>query len=763
MIKIWSMKKNEDAAAKKKPKTSAAQLRVQKDITELDLPKTMELNFPNPEDTLNFTLSIKPDEAGMYKDAEFKFSFSINTNYPHEPPKVKCIPKIYHPNVDLEGNVCLNILREDWKPVLNLNSIMVGLQYLFLEPNADDPLNKGSLLYHSQCLGVDVYGISEAAEELRKNRDAFIANVKRSMQGRTINGALIWLIALVPRHSAPHSHKHHDRAELSATATSIASRPPSLFGIKPLLLHEYNTAGLKDMSSPHSPVSEHERRSTDSDKQPHQADGLHRSHHIDSGLDVSEDANQGKHEPIMPTPRMRSFRSYDRQESAKPSPSTVSIPISVTPEKEYTYAEESVGTSSPTPKPYTKPTVIPVSVALTVNTDVGPESGIESPSQTDSAAPKTPTPDSAPPRTPVPNEPATSGSSPQKPPKAHRYVKSAGPSMLEKLNLSVYLHINSDPDPTWLATRRATKKARAGATPVARERAVEDSLHIWKREVVPNWKEAIRKPYIRQMWWRGIPTRLRGEMWIKAIGNGLAISKDSYKRCLARANRALTSGSFPVETLAIIEEDIRVTLPGLHIFTPETGPLYSDLKDLLCAWVVSRSDEGLGYVKGVSSMAGMFLINMSSDDAFVCMRNLLERHCMRSFYGGPSAKDDIEAYYRIFDTLLADGVPKGLRPDLDVIILEGDSFLYRAALAIIAVIEPRLFFPDRKELMEVLRGENRAALEVAKRSGLQVDQSARYEQYGMNEEVLWAEIMGMDEWWKDSTWSRLIQRELPDV
>lgn len=52
--------------------------------------------------------------------------------------------QIYHPNLDLEGNVCLNILREDWKPVLNLNSVMVGLQYLFLEPNADDPLNKGT-------------------------------------------------------------------------------------------------------------------------------------------------------------------------------------------------------------------------------------------------------------------------------------------------------------------------------------------------------------------------------------------------------------------------------------------------------------------------------------------------------------------------------------------------------------------------------------------------------------------------------------------
>lgn len=55
------------------------------------------------------------------------------------------VKKIYHPNIDLEGNVCLNILREDWKPVLSLQSIVVGLQFLFLEPNPDDPLNKGKL------------------------------------------------------------------------------------------------------------------------------------------------------------------------------------------------------------------------------------------------------------------------------------------------------------------------------------------------------------------------------------------------------------------------------------------------------------------------------------------------------------------------------------------------------------------------------------------------------------------------------------------
>ncbi|ORX33929.1 ubiquitin-conjugating enzyme/RWD-like protein [Kockovaella imperatae] len=169
MIKIWSVKKNEEAAAKKKPKMTAAQLRVQKDLTELELPDTMKTHFPDPADVLNFTLTITPDE-GIYKGGQFNFTFAINPNYPHEPPKVRCTQKIYHPNLDLEGNVCLNILREDWKPVLNLSSVMVGLQYLFLEPNPDDPLNK------------------EAAEDLRRNRQSFISNVNTSMRGGSVKG-----------------------------------------------------------------------------------------------------------------------------------------------------------------------------------------------------------------------------------------------------------------------------------------------------------------------------------------------------------------------------------------------------------------------------------------------------------------------------------------------------------------------------------------------------------------------------------------------
>lgn len=150
-------------------RVSAAQLRLQKDLTELDLPKSIKVNFTNPSNIFNFVLSIVPQE-GFYKMGLFKFTVEINENFPIDPPKIRCMQKIYHPNIDLDGNICLNILREDWSPVLNLNSVIIGLNFLFLEPNPNDPLNK------------------EAANVLAKNKNIFASNVKVAMRGGSVDG-----------------------------------------------------------------------------------------------------------------------------------------------------------------------------------------------------------------------------------------------------------------------------------------------------------------------------------------------------------------------------------------------------------------------------------------------------------------------------------------------------------------------------------------------------------------------------------------------
>ena len=61
------------------------------------------LLFTDPDDLLNFRLIIAPDE-GFYRNGRFSFNFKIGPSYPHEPPKVKCVTKIYHPNIDLGKN-----------------------------------------------------------------------------------------------------------------------------------------------------------------------------------------------------------------------------------------------------------------------------------------------------------------------------------------------------------------------------------------------------------------------------------------------------------------------------------------------------------------------------------------------------------------------------------------------------------------------------------------------------------------------------------
>eukprot|EP00236_Picocystis_salinarum_P005309 CAMPEP_0113925870 /NCGR_PEP_ID=MMETSP1159-20121227/3445_1 /TAXON_ID=88271 /ORGANISM="Picocystis salinarum" /LENGTH=182 /DNA_ID=CAMNT_0000926211 /DNA_START=168 /DNA_END=716 /DNA_ORIENTATION=- /assembly_acc=CAM_ASM_000767 len=170
MIKLFSVKEKQRKEAEASDgnavqKQSAGELRLQKDISELNLPKTVSIVFPDGRDKLlNFQIHIQPDE-GYYRGGNFVFSFAVPSVYPHEAPKVKCLTKVYHPNIDLEGNVCLNILREDWKPVLSINSIVYGLQYLFLDPNPEDPLNQ------------------DAAKVLRDNPRTFEINVRKSMQG----------------------------------------------------------------------------------------------------------------------------------------------------------------------------------------------------------------------------------------------------------------------------------------------------------------------------------------------------------------------------------------------------------------------------------------------------------------------------------------------------------------------------------------------------------------------------------------------------
>lgn len=64
---------------------------------------------------------------------------------------------------------------------------------------------------------------------------------------------------------------------------------------------------------------------------------------------------------------------------------------------------------------------------------------------------------------------------------------------------------------------------------LAREKIIGDSLPVWEKEILPNWRVVFKNPELRKLWWRGIPSKLRAPLWESAVGNGLALSKGSLQ------------------------------------------------------------------------------------------------------------------------------------------------------------------------------------------------------------------------------------------
>jgi len=141
-------------------KMTSALLRVQKDLAELELPSSVTMK---KEDDYTYAFMIKVTE-GFWSGGEFEFKCVYPKQYPFGGPKVTCIDKIYHPNIDLEGGVCVNVLRP-WKPTYNTQHILFGLLFLFSDPNATDPLN------------------NDAAKDMRENKTQFSKNVVTALKG----------------------------------------------------------------------------------------------------------------------------------------------------------------------------------------------------------------------------------------------------------------------------------------------------------------------------------------------------------------------------------------------------------------------------------------------------------------------------------------------------------------------------------------------------------------------------------------------------
>ncbi|XP_004475879.1 NEDD8-conjugating enzyme UBE2F isoform X2 [Dasypus novemcinctus] len=92
---------------------------------------------------------------GYYQGGKFQFETEVPDAYNMVPPKVKCLTRIWHPNITETGEICLSLLREHsidgtgWAPTRTLKDVVWGLNSLFTDLlNFDDPLNIEAAEHH---------------------------------------------------------------------------------------------------------------------------------------------------------------------------------------------------------------------------------------------------------------------------------------------------------------------------------------------------------------------------------------------------------------------------------------------------------------------------------------------------------------------------------------------------------------------------------------------------------------------------------------
>ncbi|KAL0235530.1 hypothetical protein GEMRC1_002112 [Eukaryota sp. GEM-RC1] len=97
--------------------------------------------FPSGDTILEWNGTILGADGTVFDGCEYSLTFKFSEEYPYKPPVVKFSSPIFHPNVDVHGNICLDILKEEWSAAYDVRSILLSIQSLLDSPNVDSPLN----------------------------------------------------------------------------------------------------------------------------------------------------------------------------------------------------------------------------------------------------------------------------------------------------------------------------------------------------------------------------------------------------------------------------------------------------------------------------------------------------------------------------------------------------------------------------------------------------------------------------------------------
>eukprot|EP00754_Rhynchopus_humris_P042352 Rhum_TRINITY_DN26061_c0_g1::Rhum_TRINITY_DN26061_c0_g1_i1::g.183243::m.183243/K06689/UBE2D, UBC4, UBC5; ubiquitin-conjugating enzyme E2 D len=116
--------------------------RIKKELADLEKEPIPHVSASpaNHDDLLRWKATIEGPEDSPYEGGLFDLIIEFPTNYPFKPPGLKFMTKLFHPNINNKGLICLDILKDQWSPALSISKVLLSVCSLLCDPNPNDPL-----------------------------------------------------------------------------------------------------------------------------------------------------------------------------------------------------------------------------------------------------------------------------------------------------------------------------------------------------------------------------------------------------------------------------------------------------------------------------------------------------------------------------------------------------------------------------------------------------------------------------------------------
>ncbi|XP_061918665.1 ubiquitin-conjugating enzyme E2 E1 [Entelurus aequoreus] len=136
-------KKRESKASMSKTSKllSTSAKRIQKELADITLDPPPNCSAgPKGDNIYEWRSTILGPPGSVYEGGVFFLDIAFTPDYPFKPPKVTFRTRIYHCNINSQGVICLDILKDNWSPALTISKVLLSICSLLTDCNPADPL-----------------------------------------------------------------------------------------------------------------------------------------------------------------------------------------------------------------------------------------------------------------------------------------------------------------------------------------------------------------------------------------------------------------------------------------------------------------------------------------------------------------------------------------------------------------------------------------------------------------------------------------------